>query len=94
MIRINESEESLAVRSITVYHLFTLDPNCAILLQCNGKQNTILVLRDLKIQWGPLFVEKGVATHTSILSWRIPWTVEPGGLQTMRSQRLWTPLSD
>ena len=49
MIRINESEESLAVRSNTVYHLFTLDPNCAILLQRNGKQNRILVLRDLKI---------------------------------------------
>ena len=49
MIRINESEESLAVRSITVYHLFTLDPNCAILLQRNGKQNRLLVLRDLKI---------------------------------------------
>ena len=29
-------------------------------------------------QEGPL--EKGMATHSSILAWRIPWTVEPGGL--------------
>ena len=33
-------------------------------------------------------LEKGMATHSSILAWRIPWTEEPGGLQSMRSQRL------
>ena len=32
-------------------------------------------------------LEKGMATHSSILSWRIPWREEPGGLQSMRSQR-------
>ena len=32
--------------------------------------------------------EKGIATHSSILAWRIPWTEEPGGLQSMRSQRI------
>ena len=31
-------------------------------------------------------LEKGMATHSSILSWRIPWTEEPGGLQSMGSQ--------
>ena len=30
-------------------------------------------------------LEKGMATHSSILAWRIPWTEEPGGLQSMRS---------
>ena len=29
--------------------------------------------------------EKGMATHSSILVWRIPWTEEPGGLQSMGS---------
>ena len=29
---------------------------------------------------------KGMATHSSILAWKIPWTLEPGGLQSMRSQ--------
>ena len=32
-------------------------------------------------------LEKGTATHSSILAWRIPWTEEPGGLKSMWSQR-------
>ena len=32
-------------------------------------------------------LEKGMATHSSILPWRIPWTEEPGRLQSMGSQR-------
>ena len=32
------------------------------------------------------FLEEGMATHSSILAWRIPWTEEPGGLQSMGSQ--------
>ena len=32
--------------------------------------------------------EKGMATHSSILAWRIPWTEEPGSLQSMGSQRV------
>ena len=31
---------------------------------------------------------EGTATHSSILAWRIPWTEEPGGLQSMGSQRI------
>ena len=33
-------------------------------------------------------LEKRVATHSSILAWRIPWTEEPGELQSMGSQRV------
>ena len=33
-------------------------------------------------------LEKGMATHSSIPAWRIPWTEEPGGLQSMRLQRV------
>ena len=33
-------------------------------------------------------LEKGMATHSSILAGRIPWTEEPGGLQSMGSQRV------
>ena len=33
-------------------------------------------------------LKKGKATHITILSWRIPWTEEPGGLQSMGSQRV------
>ena len=33
-------------------------------------------------------MEKGIATHSSILAWEIPWTEEPGRLQSMGSQEL------
>ena len=33
-------------------------------------------------------LEKGTATHSSILAWRIPWTGEPAGLQSMGSERV------
>ena len=33
-------------------------------------------------------LEKGMATHSSILAWRIPWTEETGGLQAIGSKRV------
>ena len=39
-------------------------------------------------------LEKEMATHTSILAWKIPWTEEPGRLQSMGLQRSQTQLSD
>ena len=33
-------------------------------------------------------LEEGMATHSSILAWRIPWTEEPGGLQSIGWQRV------
>ena len=33
-------------------------------------------------------LEEGTATHSSVLAWRIPWTEEPGGLQSIVSQRV------
>ena len=33
-------------------------------------------------------LEKNMASHSSILAWRIPWTAEPGGLQSMASKRV------
>ena len=33
-------------------------------------------------------LEKEMATHSSIFAWRIPWTVEPGGLQSVGSQKV------
>ena len=37
---------------------------------------------------GKIPLEKEMATHSSILAWKIPWTEEPGRLQSMGSQRL------
>ena len=52
-------------------------------------------VRDLGLIWGledPL--EEGMATHPSIPAWRIPWTEEPRGLQSMGSQKSQTQLSN
>ena len=35
-------------------------------------------------------LEKEMATHSSILAWKIPWTEEPGGLQSMGLQKIQT----
>jgi len=58
-------------------------------------------MRDERVRPGPSFLEKtaryccqedalekGLATYSSILAWRNPWTEEPGGLQFIRSQRI------
>ena len=39
-------------------------------------------------------LEEEMATHSSILAWEIPWTEEPGGLQSMGSQKSRAQLSD
>ena len=39
-------------------------------------------------------LEKGMTTHSSILGWEIPWIEEPGGLQSMGSQKSQTQLSN
>ena len=40
-------------------------------------------------------LEEGMATHSSILAWRIPWTEEPGGLHTVHGvAKSWIQLSD
>ena len=39
-------------------------------------------------------LEKEMATHSSILAWRIPWTEEPGGVQSIGSQRVGHDYSD
>ena len=39
-------------------------------------------------------MENEMATHSCILAWKIPWTETPGWLQSMRSQNIWTQLSN
>ena len=47
-------------------------------------------MRETRVQslgWEDL-LEKEMATHSSILAWKIPWMEQPGGLQSMGSQRI------
>ena len=39
-------------------------------------------------------LQKEMATHSSILAWEIPWTEEPGGLQSMGLEKSWIGLGD
>ena len=52
--------------------------------------NNLLAMQETQVRclgWeDPL--EKEMATHSGILAWRIPWTEEPGGLQSVGSQRV------
>ena len=55
----------------------------------SGKR-TCLPMKETKATWvrslgGEEPLEEGLATHSSILAWRVPWTEEPGGLQSMGS---------
>ena len=48
------------------------------------------------MQCSLLFItlEKEMATHSSIVAWKIPWTAEPGRLQSMGLQKDWAQLDD
>ena len=55
------------------------------------RRKELPAVQEIKVTWvqslgsdDPL--EEGMATHSSILAWRIPWTEKPGGLQFMGSQ--------
>ena len=49
--------------------------------------NMVSILVSFRCVYGP-DLEKGMETHSSILAWRIPWTEQPGGLQSMESHRV------
>jgi len=74
----------VGTRSWKVLHHHKESPNGS-----GGKESACSAgdpgLRPRSLDWkDPL--EKGMATHSSILVWRIPWTEESSGLQSMRSQ--------
>ena len=56
----------------------------------------ILPMQEMQVQslGQEVLLEKGIATHSSILAWRVPWTEKPGGLQSLGLQKSWTWLSD
>ena len=58
-------------------------PRCSVVKNVHAMQKTQVQFLG---QEDPL--EKEIATHSSILAWRIPWIEGPGGLQSMASQRV------
>ena len=57
---------------LIVFHAFYPASHCSVFIK----------------QYGQNYLEKGMAIHSSILAWRIPWTEELGGLQSVGSQRV------
>ena len=76
-----------------------LNKNCLVRFSCRqGVSQVALLVKNLPANSGDLrdtgsipgsgrSLEEGMATHSSILTWRIPWTEEPDGLQSIGSQR-------
>ena len=54
----------------------------------DGKDLPIMQQTQVQSLGWEIPLEKEMAPHPSILAWRIPWTEEPGGLQSMGSQRV------
>ena len=54
----------------------------------HGVAKSQIQLSDLTFTFHFHALEKEMATHSSVLAWRIPWTEEPGGLQSMGSLRV------
>ena len=62
---------------------------CGLSRWLNGKERACQCRTPEFNPWvGKIPLEKEMATHSSILAWRIPWVEEPGGLQSTGSQRV------
>ena len=71
-----------------VYEILYLGASQGALVVKNlpAKERDIRDATSILSQEYPL--EEGIATYSSILAWRIPWTEEPGGLQSIESHRV------
>ena len=75
-----------------IYAKILVVPFLLNFLFCTGAQ----IVKNLSAMWETSIqslgckdpLEEGIATHSNILAWRFPWTEEPGGLQSMGSQRV------
>ena len=65
----------------------TLVGKTSLVAQMVKRPPTVWETRVQSLSWEDL-LEKGMATHSSILAWKIPWTEEPGRLQSTGSQRV------
>ena len=57
-------------------------------LLVSQKVKNLPVMQETQVAGQEDPLKKGMATHSSIIAWRIPWTAEPGGLQSLGSQRV------
>ena len=79
-------------KSLLIIHLKYIDSSTCVSMGCpagsDGKESACSA-GDVGLNPGlGRSLEKGMATHSSILAWRIPWIEEPGELQSVESQRV------
>ena len=77
--------EFLAVDKHFSYHVLFI--RASLVAQTVKNPPTLQETWVRSLGWEDL-LEKGMATHSSIIAWEIPWTEEPGGLQSMGLQRV------
>ena len=96
------SDENVCVREVTSVLFQTVLPGCVgQKLDCGGFRSewaslVAQTVKNLPVMWETLVrflgqedpLEKGMAPHSSILAWRIPWTEEPGGLSSRGSYKV------
>ena len=73
---------------IAVHGLLTTAASLVMEHGLSGARASVVAVREVLSCSSWALVEKGMAVHSSILAWRIPWTEKPGGLQSMGSQRV------
>ena len=78
--------QALPPASQVLVHLFSV-PGASLVAQ---SVKNLPAVQETQVQSldGEDTLEKERATHSSILAWKIPWTEEPGGLQSVGSQRV------
>ena len=78
----------LSISSYTYYTFVTPLLRISFTGGSDGKESACNETGQVRsLDWDDL-LEKEMVTHSSILAWRIPWTEEPGGLQSMGLQRV------
>ena len=95
------NNDSLSLKLVTIQSPIHTFSNY-LLLSVYGTSPVAEMVKNLPATWGTWVkslgwedpLEEGMATHSSILAWRIPWTEGPGGLQSIGSPRVRHDWSD
>ena len=85
---VSEMNKIDKILSSWIFHVGRLPSATQLLLELDGKESACNVGDSGSIPCSGDPPEKGTATHSSILAWRIQWTGDPGGLQSIGSQRV------
>ena len=84
----NLLEQRVSVMKIYICYIYPAVKDISKYFLCSTPFLSMLFIRSSIRSYLIHQLEKAMAPHSSTLAWKIPWTEEPGGLQSMRSQRV------